>query len=192
MEVFEKITDIFWECWFAVQVAYWVCVNAATPVFWRCVDFLRPAYLFCEAIVLTVVGYFEMLYGIYMGWVMWLMSWTQVPDELLLIVVLVVIGVIVVFAGIDAIMGLIAWLIGRAKGRHGCFWWGFLLSWIGVIIVACGRTRRRVSTVNDNPAPRPDALELMDEDSQMWFCPGCGAAHPSTDTECACGIRKKA
>lgn len=41
------------------------------------------------------------------------------------------------------ITGAIAEAIGRTKNRSG-FWWGFFLSWLGIIVVACMQTN------NDN------------------------------------------
>lgn len=42
--------------------------------------------------------------------------------------------VIVIISAI--ITGAIAEAIGKSKNING-FWWGFLLSWIGIIVVAC-------------------------------------------------------
>lgn len=40
------------------------------------------------------------------------------------------------------VSGIIAEAIGRAKGKNNCFWWGFLLGIIGIIIVACSKNNK--------------------------------------------------
>ena len=44
--------------------------------------------------------------------------------------------------------------------------------------------------VLSNSSKDTDALELMEADSKMWFCPGCGSARPSKEDFCPCGVRK--
>lgn len=47
-----------------------------------------------------------------------------------------IIGLIIAVI-IGVITGTIAEKIGNEKNQKGCFWWGFWLSWIGIIVVIC-------------------------------------------------------
>jgi hypothetical protein len=48
-------------------------------------------------------------------------------------------GVVVVFFVIPV---LITWMMGRRKHRHG-IWWGLILGWVGVLLLALNWPRRR-------------------------------------------------
>jgi len=64
------------------------------------------------------------------------------------------IPVIFVLAGLPI---LITWRMGKKKGRHG-IWWGLILGWIGVFLLALnfppkrGRSRPKPRSGNRSPA----------------------------------------
>lgn len=117
----------------------------------------------------------------------------QMPMEMLISLVSIAAGVAMLAAQEAVGMGFVGWIIGQIKGRPGGFLWGLWLGWIGIAVVLFRSAKKNPGIDDkggDNPPARPDALELMDEDDQMWFCPGCGRAHPSAEDSCLCGVRK--
>ena len=175
----EQLKAIFLTCTYWLQICvYWVQISTQwvqkeIEYFIRIVNFLNDVYL---------------------GGVAWLLSLAQVPEELFLIVLIITVAVLAIFVVTATTMGIITWLIGRKKHRPGGFWWGFVLGVVGIIVVACRPAQKKRDTTDlsgDNPPARPDAVELMEADSKMWFCPGCGRAHPSAEDSCLCGVRRK-
>ncbi len=75
----------------------------------------------------------------------------------------------------DWVIVLIVWLIcgficeymGKNKGQKGCFWYGFLLGIIGIIIVAClkdksGEIQNETNTsVNTNKYEQLEKLQQL-------------------------------
>lgn len=119
----------------------------------------------------------------------------QLPLFIKLVCTALAAAVALICGGIAVGMGFASKAVNQHKGYSGGFAWGFWLDWVGLVIVAC-RTKRDktygADRKGDNPPPRPDALALMEADEHMWFCPSCGYAHPSEDSICSCGVRKKA
>lgn len=67
--------------------------------------------------------------------------------------------------GLLIILGIVLWCsiwgiatqsIGNSKGISGCFWWGFFLGIIGLIVVACLKDN---ATTNSNA----DNVEALDK-----------------------------
>lgn len=121
----------------------------------------------------------------------WIEIVQQLPMETLIALMGMAVTVALIAAQEAVGMGCIAWVIGQIKGRPDGFAWGLWLGLIGVVVVIFRRDRKNANeTDNDDPPARPDALELMEADSKMWFCPGCGSARPSKEDFCPCGVRK--
>ena len=137
------------------------------------------------------VGWFKA----YMDWIEGVLYSIQLPEGLAGVWLICMLGGLILVLAANAVgLGFITKLINKKKNREGGFYWGFLLGVIGLVVVACRSAKKKVDTFDrsgDNPSPRPDALELMEADSEMWFCPGCGRAHPSAENACLCGVRKK-
>lgn len=170
---------------------------------WLVTAYLRfAAFLqYCGRLIQLFVAAIKPLIEIPVGWFKAYMVWVegvlysiQLPEGLAGYFLLVVLIVLIEMLVGNAIgLGFVTRAIGNKKNRPGCFWWGFWLGVIGLLVVVCRRAKKRVDTYDrsgDNPSPRPDALELMEADSEMWFCPGCGRAHPSAENACLCGVRK--
>ncbi len=58
------------------------------------------------------------------------------------------------------IFGAICQSIGKNKGRKGCFWYGFFLGWIGLIIVLC---QKSLITDYSTEKNKYDVLEKLEE-----------------------------
>lgn len=99
--------------------------------------------------------------------------------------------VVLVVTVLACFMGATSRYINYLKGRKGGFAWGLFLGWIGIVVVASRPALEQNVNDDEETARAVNAKVLMATDSEMWFCPSCGYPHPSTDTECACGIRKK-
>ena len=81
-------------------------------------------------------------------------------------------------------MGTLTWVINNAKGRDGGFWWGFFLTFIGVLVVAVRRPVRVVTPVQG------ESLPLYLENPGAWYCPKCGRSHAVYEHSCVCGAMK--
>ncbi len=81
-------------------------------------------------------------------------------------------------------MGTLTWVINNAKGRDGGFWWGFFLTFIGVLVVAV-----RPEVLVPTPV-RGDDRPLYLENPGAWYCPRCGRSHAVYEHSCLCGITK--
>ncbi len=56
---------------------------------------------------------------------------------------------IVVFVLQGCVWGIATHCIGKSKGQNNCFWWGFFLGLIGLIVVIClNNTQTRTNTDN--------------------------------------------
>lgn len=64
---------------------------------------------------------------------------------------------IMLFIGWCCIWGVATQNIGKSKGHENCFWWGFLLGLIGLIIVACLKD----NTTNNSNADNVEALDKL-------------------------------
>ncbi len=56
-----------------------------------------------------------------------------------------------------SIWGIATQSIGNSKGIKGCFWWGFFLGIIGLIVVACLKD----NTTTSNNVDNVDALDKL-------------------------------
>lgn len=69
--------------------------------------------------------------------------------------------------------------IGSRKGRDNCFWWGFLLGLLGLIIVLC---------MSDySSSEYYDSSSSGDND---WICPKCGKRNTMFYAMCECGLSR--
>lgn len=121
----------------------------------------------------------------------WIEIVQQLPMETLIALMGLAVAVALIAAQEAVGMGFVAWVIGQIKGRPGGFAWGLWLGLIGVLVVLFRRDRKsKNETDNDDPPARPDAVKLIEADSKMWFCPGCGSARSSAEDSCPCGVRR--
>lgn len=111
---------------------------------------------------------------------------------------------LILMVGVRSIWGAITWKINDYKGyANNGFWWGFFLTWIGIIVVACkpnvggykvtgwkcacGRVHSDYVTdcvcgrIKGGPTVVPDG---------GWRCT-CGRTHSAYVSSCVCGISKK-
>jgi len=108
---------------------------------------------------------------------------------------------------VGCIFGAITQSINESKGYDGGFAWGFWLTWVGIIVVACRQPKYyppRQSIIT--PSQSSDSIysgtfhtsasraaEQAKNDKIMagggWMC-SCGKAHPSYETSCTCGKSK--
>lgn len=105
-------------------------------------------------------------------------------------------GCLLGWAIVSSIFGVITKNINENKGYYGGFWWGFLLGWIGIIVVACKSDNTRKNYYYENEADRAlsaYAAEKTNQNLMMqggWRCPECGRTNASYVTTCICGIPK--
>ncbi|MDE6672170.1 MAG: SHOCT domain-containing protein [Ruminococcus sp.] len=92
------------------------------------------------------------------------------------------------------IWGLIAQKIYNNKGYddYSGFWWGFWLSIIGLIVVAC-KPENYISNYNiyngsSVYAQEEEKKRLLADDN--WKCNNCGQVNPRYLTTCTCGTSK--
>ena len=78
--------------------------------------------------------------------------------------------------------GFLTQAINEEKGYHGGFWWGFLLGWVGLVVVLCKEKKTNTSIY------RPvSAYTTPPADS--WKC-SCGRYNAPYVTSCVCGVSK--
>lgn len=75
--------------------------------------------------------------------------------------------------------GFASQAINENKGYEGGFWWGFLLGWVGIIVVA-------LKTPVDNTVYRPVSYSPPPD---SWKC-RCGRCNAPYVSSCVCGVTK--
>lgn len=65
--------------------------------------------------------------------------------------------IIILYIGISCIWGIATKNIGESKGHQNCFWWGFFLGIIGLIVVACLKD----NTITSSNADNVEALDKL-------------------------------
>lgn len=61
-----------------------------------------------------------------------------------------VIMILVIYCFQGAIWGIATHCIGKSRGHQNCFWWGFFLGLIGLIVVVCLKDNLMINTNSDN------------------------------------------
>ena len=87
------------------------------------------------------------------------------------------------------IFGLITKHINESKGYTGGFAWGFWLSIIGIIVVACKPDNRAYSHASSRYEAERRDRELLADGG--WKCLSCGRVNNQFTTYCICGKTKE-
>ncbi|MBE6861508.1 MAG: SHOCT domain-containing protein [Ruminococcus sp.] len=97
----------------------------------------------------------------------------------------------------SVICGFVSKTINENKGYYGGFAWGFWLSILGIIVVACKPENR--STYYSNNSDMDYALSSYATEKSNsriiseggWKCHSCNRVNASYVTTCICGLSKK-
>ncbi len=100
----------------------------------------------------------------------------------------------------DIVCGIVCYIILSSKGygseeypNYG-FWWGFLLSVIGIIICACKTDIRLLEAVHkkeDTGDINRERIIPQSDSDGFWRCPKCGMLYSKYANECKCGYKKE-
>lgn len=86
----------------------------------------------------------------------------------------------------NIIFGIISHIIAKQKGYTGGFWWGFFLSVIGLIVVACRTDKKLLEGLN-----RPLIVENGSKPLNTWTCPECSTDVSESEAQCpVCGCKE--
>lgn len=75
-----------------------------------------------------------------------------------IMILLVMLVIPVILIGICCAWGFATRAIGKSKGKDNCFWWGFFLGLIGLVIVLCITSK---SATSSNNIDNYEALEKL-------------------------------
>ena len=84
-----------------------------------------------------------------------------------------------VLIGVSCVFGAITKHISESKGYSGGFAWGFWLTWIGVIVVACKPNQTSQTTQGQYRPMYPNAVQ----EKRQWHCV-CGASNNEGASYC--------
>ena len=92
---------------------------------------------------------------------------------------------LIVRIAVGCLFGMLTKHINESKGHYGGFAWGFWLSWIGVVVVAC-----KEPAYQSVREPVMRSLEEEVAPPNTWKC-RCGRYNAMYVSTCVCGLNKK-